>query len=73
MLAHLWPCDAHGFRRLVHDLSYQAHGGTGLAHGYRDILEMDVRDAYRFVEQLEAAREATAKAITDAAKASATR
>jgi hypothetical protein len=47
----------------VHDLSYQAHGSTGLAHGYRDILEMDFRDARKFVVALDAAREETARAI----------
>lgn len=55
--------DDRAFTRLVHDLSFQAHGGTGLAHGYLDILEMDARQAFRYVERLQDARDATAAAL----------
>lgn len=51
------------WRRFVRDLSYVAHGGSGYAHGYRDILEMDAYDAFRWVEMLEDAREETARAM----------
>lgn len=54
------------FRRLVRDLSYTHHGGSGYGHGYRDILEMDGADAMKAIEHLDALREAEAAAIKNA-------
>ncbi len=42
---------------------YQAHGGSGYAGGHEDVLAMDFRDALRFVELLNEAREREAKAM----------
>lgn len=50
----------------MRDLSYNAHGGSGYGHGYRDLLEMDVRDAFSLVELLSDQRDKENKAIARA-------
>lgn len=52
--------------KLIHDLSYTAHGGSGYSHSYSDILEMDVFEGFRLIDHLNESREKEAAAIKKA-------
>lgn len=51
------------WEKALFDLTYGQHGGSGLRHGYRDVLAMPVTTIRRQLEHLEEARDAEAKAI----------